>query len=69
MKSDFSIFGGFYLGILIGAFGCFVGLFMAFVRGYYSGLLIAIGSIFLGKYIIFKARRRKGKILYYGGRI
>jgi hypothetical protein len=40
---------------------------MAFVGGYYSGLLIAAGSIFLGKYLVFKARRGKGKVIYYGG--
>ena len=67
MKGDFTIIGGYYLGIIIGVVGGFLGLFMAFVGGYYSGLLIAIGSIFSGKYLVFKARRGQGSVVYYGG--
>ena len=67
MKSDSAVFGGYWFGIIIGAFGGIVGLLVAFVGGYPIGLVKAIISIFIGGYLVFKARRGKGNVIYYGG--
>ncbi len=67
MKSDFAVFSGYYGGMILGTLGILLGVFIL-AHGSGFGVLVIITSIFLGKYLIFKARRGKGHVVYYGGR-
>lgn len=68
MKSDISIFSTYYLGWILAIAGGITGFFIMLGNAT-LGLIIVIVSIVIGKYLMFKARRRKGHILYDGGRI
>jgi len=71
LKSDLGVFTTHYLGIGIWIIGGCWGLGMAlFVEGLrVFGLVICAASFFIGKYFVFKSKRRKGHIHYYGGEI
>lgn len=71
VKGDLSVFFTYYLGIAIWVIGGCLGLGMALFTDKLRifGLLIVVASFFLGKYFVFKSKRRKGYIHYYGGEI
>lgn len=71
VKSDLSVFFTHYLGLGIVAVGTIWGLGMVFFTDKLRvlGIIIVIISFFIGKYFVFKSKRRKGYIHYYGGRI
>ena len=69
MKSDVSVFGGYYLGLIIGVLGTLLGLIFLFGKQIVLGVIVIIISLAVGKFLVFKARRRKGHIIYDGGKI
>jgi len=68
MKSDISVFVGWWLAFILGGIGMFFGFILLFGNTI-LGLVVMIVSFFVARYWMFKAKRRKGLIIYQGGEI
>ncbi len=69
VKSDAGVFGLRILGNIIAVIGGLTGISYLLAERTTLGLIILILSLVGGRFLVWKAKRRRGHIIYGGGRI